>query len=111
MRLFITALMVIVLAMVTALGCGGGEIKEGVPFSIQVSPKNIDGHALGIISAAIAGASLEVSPEAIKPGEVAEIIVVPFSGSTGQLLTLNVEGERDGLMETDTATLFVGTES
>ena len=128
MRLFITALMVIVLAMVTALGCGGGEIKEGVPFSIQVSPKNIDGHALGefkfsvtvssdearkavIISAAIAGASLEVSPEAIKPGEVAEIIVVPFSGSTGQLLTLNVEGERDGLIETDTATLFVGTES
>ena len=128
MRLFITALMVIVLSIVTVLGCGGGEIREGVPFSIQVSPENIDGHALGEfkfsvtvssdearkavnISAAIAGASLEVNPEAIMPGEMAEIVVVPFTGSTGQLLTLTIEGERDGLVETDTATLFVGTES
>ncbi len=128
MRVFVTALMVIVLTIVTVLGCGEGEIRDGVPFTIQVSPDSLDGHVEGQfmysatvssdedrkavnISAVMPGASVEVNTKAIKPGEVAEIIVFPLFESAGQLLTLTVEGERDGLTETDTATIILGTES
>ena len=127
MRVFITILMVIIFSFVAVPGCGD-EVKEGVPFSIQVSPKHIDGHPSGEfefsvavssdearkdvnISASIDGASSEVNPEVIKPGEVAIVTVTTFTESYGQLLTLTVQGERDGLMEESTATIFVGTES
>ena len=119
----------ILLSAVTVFGCNGeSEIGEGVPFSIQVNPISIEGYPADEftflvkvtseetrkvvnISASVVGASLAINPESIMPGDVAEVIVVPFNESTGKLLIINIEGERDGIIEKTTANIYVGTES
>ena len=59
------------------------------------------------ISATATGATVTVGPRAIAQGHVAEVVVVPDEASTGDALTVTVEGERDGLKETETVTLVV----
>ncbi len=59
------------------------------------------------ISATSPGATVTVGPRAIAPGHVAEVVVIPDEASTGNTLTVTIEGERDGLLETETVTLAV----
>jgi hypothetical protein len=59
------------------------------------------------ISATATGATVTVGPRAIAQGYVAEVVVVPEEASIGDTLTVTVEGERDGLKETETVTLVV----
>ena len=131
MKPLLVSLLVLMIFISAVFGCGdgGGGIKDGVPFSIQVDPVNREGHPLGNfdfsvtatseetrkainISASTEGAEIKpIEPIAIMPGEVAKIIVVPFAESTGMELIITIQGERDGIVETTTAKLFVGTES
>lgn len=59
------------------------------------------------ISATATGAMVTVGPRAIAQGYVAEVVVVPEEASIGDALTVTIEGERDGLKETETVTLVV----
>lgn len=59
------------------------------------------------ISANATGATVTVGPREIAQGYVSEVVVIPDETSIGETLTVTVEGERDGLKETDTATLIV----
>jgi hypothetical protein len=63
------------------------------------------------ISATATDATVTVSPQAIAPGQVAEVIVVPevtlLSGEESRTLTVTVNGKRDGLEQTGTVTLDV----
>jgi len=59
------------------------------------------------ISATSTDANVTVGPRAIAQGHVAEVVVVPDETSIGDTLTVTVEGERDGLIETETVTLIV----
>ena len=117
----------LILALVVGLaGCGG----EGPsPFSLQVIPAYMQDTIAGQscvflvtvtdagegggqgeivnISATAPGAAVTVGPQAITPGQVAEVIVVPNEASTGSTLTVTVNGERDGLKQTETVTLDV----
>ena len=105
-------------------GCGGGEPS---PFSLQVIPAYMEdtiagqscvflvtvtdegeGGGQGVnISATAPGAAVTVGPQAITPGQVAEVIVVPDEASISSTLTVTVNGERDGLKQTETVTLDV----
>ena len=100
-----------------------------IPFSIDVIPATMEDTIAGqscvflvtvsdeeetvseskpvYISATSAGATVTVGPRAIAQGYVAEVVVVPDEASTGDALTVTVEGERDGLKETETVTLVV----
>ena len=128
MKVLTLIIMTIILATIPILGCGN-EVREGVPFSIQVSPQQIGGAYPGQaykflvtalsdetgkavnISASITGAYLEVNPKAIKPGEVATITIIPGDTSVDQTLIMTIEGERDGLIEKETATIYMGSGS
>ena len=100
-----------------------------IPFSIEVFPvlmeDTIDGQSCIFlvtvsdespangeskpvyISATSTDANVTVGPRAIAQGHVAEVVVVPDETSTGETLTVTIEGERDGLIETETVTLIV----
>jgi len=60
------------------------------------------------ISAAAEDSTLTVHPQAITPGQVAEVTVVPDEASSGKTLTVTISGERDGLKKTETASVTVG---
>lgn len=47
-------------------------------------------------------ADVHVSPKQIRTGQVAEIIVVPKTGSVGTNLTFTIVGERDNFVQTET---------
>jgi len=116
----------LIVALVAGLaGCGGGEPG---PFIIQVIPAYMEdtiagqscvflvtvcegegGGQGGIvnISATAPGAAVTVGPQAITPEQVAEVIVVPDEASISSTLTVTVNGERDGLKQTETVTLDV----
>lgn len=59
------------------------------------------------ISATALGANVTVYPQAIIPGQVGEITVIPDKASVGKNLTVTVNGERDGLKQTKTFTVEV----
>ena len=59
------------------------------------------------ISATAPGSTVTVYPQAITPGEVAEVTVIPDTESTGKTLTVTVRGERGGLKQTETRTVEV----
>ena len=115
----------LVLATMVA-GCGGGE---PAPFSMQVIPEHMEdtiagqscvflvvvadegegsgkGEVVGI-SATAPGSAVTVDPQAITPGQVAEVTVIPFEASAGETLTVTVGGEREGLEQTETVTIDV----
>ena len=65
-----------------------------------------EGEAVNI-SATAPGAVVTVYPQAITPGQVAEVTVIPDKASTGRTLSVNITGERGGLKQTDTTTVNV----
>lgn len=127
MRIF---LMLLITAIVVCLiaGCGGGE--EPATFSIQVVPEQIDDSVPGQrcvfliavaeegegsgkgemvnLSAAAEDSTIEVYPQVIAPGQVAEVTMIPNEGSPGKILTVTITGEREGLKRTKTTSVVVG---
>ncbi len=59
------------------------------------------------ISATVSGAAVSVNNPAIKPGEVAEVIVVPDQASTNKILTITINGYRVGFKQTETVEIEV----
>ena len=121
-----TKLLVLFMTSIVAIclipGCGG---REATPFSLQVIPEQIEdtiagqrcvflvtvegggeGNAVNI-SATAPGSTVTVNPQAITAEQVAEVMVVPDEASTGSTLTVTINGERDGLKQTETVTVDV----
>jgi hypothetical protein len=59
------------------------------------------------ISAIATGAEISVNNPAIKPGEVAEVNVIPDQTSTNKILTITINGDRSGFKQTETFDLQV----
>ncbi|MFC2062701.1 hypothetical protein ACFLS8_01985, partial [Chloroflexota bacterium] len=124
MKVITLIILTIILVAISLVGCGDGG-GEAVPFSIQVVPQQMDDTVPGQIcvflvttqsddtakainiSATASGASLTVSPQTIKPGQVTEVTAIPDDSSIGKRLTITIEGERGGLTEIETASLVV----
>ena len=125
MKALVAVLMIGIVMVVPILGCGD-EAGEGVPFYIKVKPPLVThayagqayifsvtvlsdeaGRAVNI-SASVTDCDVTVSPRAIKPGQVSRITVVPGDTSVGKTLIITIEGERDGLIEIETATIEMG---
>ncbi|MDH5362822.1 MAG: hypothetical protein OEY81_03235 [Candidatus Bathyarchaeota archaeon] len=98
-------------------------------FSIQVTPAQIEdavagqscvflvvvadeGEGIGKgaavdISATTSGSAVTVDPQAITPGQVAEVTVIPDETSANSTLTVTITGEREGSKQTETSTINV----
>ena len=104
--------------------CGDGH----APFSMDITPEKMDdtiagqrcvflatvldkgdsGRAEAVnISAKAVGSTVTVNPQAIAPGQVAEITVDPDEASVGETLTVTVSGERNRSKLTETVTVQV----
>lgn len=126
MKLLITIIMIIVMLAVPALGCGGNETKEAIPFSIEVSPVLVVGAYAGQafifsvkalcneggkavnISASVTSGDVSVNPETIEIGQNSKVTVIPSVASVGKTIVISIEGERDGLIEKATAAIEMG---
>jgi len=124
---FVIIPMLIAISAMSAISCEG----EAAPFSIQVTPQEMqdtvpgqncvflitasdegDGSGSGRgeavnISATVSGASVTVSPAELDIGKVAEISVIPDEGSIGSEITVTVEAKRKGIIQNESVTLFV----
>jgi hypothetical protein len=131
---FLFLLIGLLVALPVLAACDGEETETPtettpIPFSIDVTPVIMEDTVAGqscvflvtvsneeetdiesglvYISAHANGAMVNVGPTEIAQGYVSEVVVVPDETSIGETLTITVEGERDGLKETDTVTLIV----
>ena len=126
MKRFLVLVMVSMLAIWPIAGCGGDEAS---PFSLRVIPAYMQDTIAGQscvflvtvteegegggqggvvnISATAPGAAVTVGPQTITADQVAEVIVVPNEASIRSTLTVTVNGERDGLKQTETVNLDV----
>jgi len=59
------------------------------------------------ISATTSGAAVSINNQAIKPGEVAEVTVIPDQTSTNKILTITINGDRSGFKQTETVDVEV----
>ena len=59
------------------------------------------------ISTKALGSTVTVTPQTITVGQIAEVIVVTDKISIGENLTVTIQGEREGLMETENITIEV----
>ena len=59
------------------------------------------------ISATASGATVSVNNPAIKPGEVAEVTVIPDQTSANKILTITINGDRSGFKQTETVDINV----
>lgn len=125
--------LVLAIASILAVGLIAGALflisSVPAPFSMQVIPENTmdsiagqrcvflvavadegqgsgEGEAVDITATA-PGATVTVNPQAITPGQVAEVTVIPNEASTGETLTVNIKGERGGLTQTEMSTIVV----
>ena len=129
-------LLVLVMASILAVCLIAGALfltrSEPCSFSLQVIPEHIEpsiagqrcvflvvvadegqgsgeGEAVNI-SATAPNATVTVNPQAITPGQVAEVTVVPVEASIGKTLTIIINGQREGLKKTETVTIQVAEE-
>lgn len=128
--------LVLAIALILAAGLIAGALffTSSPSFSLQVIPENTmdsiagqrcvflvavadegqgsgEGEAVDITATA-PGAAVTVDPQAITPGQVAEVTVIPNEASTGETLTVNIKGERGGLQtETRTIVVLVGEDT
>ncbi len=128
--------LVLAIALILAAGLIAGALffTSSPSFSMQVIPENtmdsiagqrcvflvaVADEGLGSgkggavdITATAPGAAVTVNPQAITPGQVAEVTVIPDKASTGETLTVNIKGERGGLQtETRTIVVWVGEDT
>jgi len=125
-------LLVLVVTSILAVGLIVGALflrGDSCPFSMQVIPENMmvaiagqkcvflvvvvdegrgsgEGEAVNI-SATAPSATVTVDPQAITPEQVAEVTVTPDEASTGENLTVTINGQRGGLKKTETVTVQV----
>ena len=67
-----------------------------------------DGYGEAVeVSATASGAEVSVNNPAIKPGEVAEVIIIPDQASINKILTITINGDRSGFNQTETFDLEV----
>lgn len=128
--------LVLAIALILAAGLIAGALffTSSPSFSLQVIPENTmdsiagqrcvflvavadegqgsgEGEAVDITATA-PGAAVTVDPQAITPGQVAEVTVIPDKASTDETLTVNIKGERGGLQtETRTIVVWVGEDT
>lgn len=124
--------LLILIVFMTLPGCIGQEEKPAAPFSMQVFPEYMmdtipgqrcvflvtvadegegSGEGLAVnIEASAPESVVTVIPQAITPGQVAEVIVIPEVAvipEAGKNVTVSVEGEREDLTHTVTVILTV----
>jgi len=110
----------------TFLACDDSQpLPTPVAFSMRVTPSQIEdsviwqrcvflvavggpGEAVDV-SASAEDSTVTVHPQAITPGQVAEVTVIPDVGSRGEILTVTIVGERDGLKRTEVVSVIVGS--
>ena len=78
--------------------------QQRVVFLVTVEENgNGNGHGEAVeISATVSGAVISVNNPTIKPGEVAEVIVIPNQTSTNKMLTITFYGDRSGFRQIET---------
>ena len=83
--------------------------EQSCVFLVTVSDEDsVEGELKPVyISATATGGTVTVGPKAIAPGYVSEVVVIPDEASIGSTLTVTIEGERDGLKETEIVSLVV----
>jgi len=59
------------------------------------------------ITATSPGCEVTVYPQAISPGQVGEVTVIPNEGQVGKNVTVTIQGERGGISQTETLTFEV----
>lgn len=59
------------------------------------------------ITVASPGCTVTVYPQAISPGQVGEVTVIPDEGQVGKSVTVTIQGEREGVSQTETVTFEV----
>jgi hypothetical protein len=77
------------------------ETVEGTDTTQTIDPN------LAIISASADNAAVSVGPKAIAEGYVAEVVVIPQKGTTGNTITVTIRGEWHGYTDSETVTLNV----
>ena len=131
--IFLTLVAGLLMALPVLAACDGEETPSTskptpVPFSIEVYPVLMEDTIAGqsciflvhvndeepteeskpvYITAESDNATVTAGPRAIAPGSIAEVVVVAEDAIAGQTITVNIEGERDGLVETETVNLKV----
>jgi len=83
--------------------------EQRVVFLVVVKETG-DGNGYGNaveISATASGAAVSVNNPAIKPGEVAEVTVIPDQTSTNKILTITINGDRSGFRQTETVDIEI----
>jgi hypothetical protein len=59
------------------------------------------------LSATVLRATVTIEPQAASPGLVAEVTVIPDEGTLDKTLSVTIRAERDGLQQTETATIVM----
>ena len=131
MRVMRMVVFLVLLSVVgsTFLACGDSQplptpTVSPIAFSMRVIPPQIEDSVTGqrcVFLVAVSGpgeavdvwaiaegSTVTVHPQAIAPGQVAEVTVIPDEGSRGETLTVAIVGERDGLKRIETASVKVG---
>ena len=83
--------------------------KQRIVFLVIIE-ENGNGNGYGEaveISASVPGATVSIDNPAIKPGQVAEVIVIPDQASTNKILTITFSGDRSGFRQTVTVDVEV----
>jgi hypothetical protein len=105
-------------------------VLRPAPFSMQLIPEQIRGDSIAgqdvvflviiadegdgsgkggevSISVTAPGSTVNVYPQSITPGQVAEVTVTPDAQSVGNIVTLTIKGERGGLDHTKSISFSV----
>ena len=124
----VLALIVVVLATALSLSAGCSS-EESVIFHIQVTPEHLNGDAIAgqqcvflvtvtheagggsekavSLSATAPGSTVAINPQAIVPGQVAEVMVIPGQASVGKTIEVTVLAERGELTDEKVITFDV----
>lgn len=116
MKFSIKVFGLLIIALLLFSGCNNQ--KNDTPFSIQVDPVELKGFSIPgqsihylvtvqdeekddavTISATALGASVQILQNELLEGQVAEVIVVPDTDSTGKKIEVLIEGKRGSIKE------------
>ena len=91
-----------------------GEILYAIPnqkclFLAVIDENDSIAHDLEAVSLSATSPDCEITifPQAITYGQVAEVMVIPPEDTVGKNVTVTIQGERDGLKQTETVTFEV----
>ena len=91
-----------------------GEVLYTIPnqkclFLVTIEENDSQAHNLEAVSLSATSPDCEITifPQAITFGEVAEVMAIPTEDCVGKNVTIIIQGERDGLKQTETVTFEV----